>query len=304
MVEVVPAGPRARFSRASTGGSSAAALDLSETEIREVQRVLIERRLLTGEADGVLGPQTREALTTFQRQQGIQITGVIDTHTVDALGLSSRISQSSTTSQGQTGTQQTQQQPASAQQNTTGQGSGQASAPTPQNQNQSTTGQAAARPKGRHKGRHKERHSSSRLLSRTRRHLLSRTRTRPDRPRRKTSPRSVKAAIRQPPTRTCSSPDRARHPQPQAKPQARPTRSRRLKTPARIRPVNNQTTNSKAPLRRGFSLDFNFRLIRHLTMLGRMDAVASRGNSVRKVECSGLQFASVLHIVATTDRGV
>jgi len=113
-----------------------------------VQQVLIERGLLTGEADGVLGSRTQAALVTFQRQQGIQTTGSIDTHTVDALGLSSRIgqrtgqsttgnSQSSTVGQSQTGTQQ--QQP-SAQQNTTGPASGQANAPMPQNQ--STTGQA------------------------------------------------------------------------------------------------------------------------------------------------------------------
>jgi peptidoglycan hydrolase-like protein with peptidoglycan-binding domain len=149
VVDVVPAGPRARFSRSSTGGSTAASLNLGEAEIRQVQQVLIERGLLTGEADGVLGSRTEAALVTFQRQQGIQTTGSIDTHTVDALGLSNRIgqrtgqsttgsSQSSTVGQSQTGTQQ--QQPSAQQNTTTGPASGQANAPTPQNQ--STTGQA------------------------------------------------------------------------------------------------------------------------------------------------------------------
>jgi peptidoglycan hydrolase-like protein with peptidoglycan-binding domain len=149
VVDVVPAGPRTRFSRSSAGSGSAARLNLSETEIRQVQQVLIERGLLTGEVDGVLGPRTEAALVTFQRQQGIQTTGSIDTHTVDALGLSGRIGQqtgqsttgssqsSTTTGQSQTGTQQ-QQQP-SAQQGTTGPASGQTNAPMPQNQ--STTGQ-------------------------------------------------------------------------------------------------------------------------------------------------------------------
>ena len=139
-------------------------LDLSPQEIREVQRVLIERRLLVGEADGVLGSRTREALITFQRQQGIQTSGSVDTRTVTALGLSNRIGQqtgqsatqgqSSTVGQGQSGTQQ----PSARQQNTTGQGTGQANAPMPQNQSttdqvtrgakqpsakQGTTGQAA-----------------------------------------------------------------------------------------------------------------------------------------------------------------
>src|SRR6266446_5970927 len=115
IVEVVPAGPRAGFSRRAARGGSFAMLDLSPQEIREVQRVLIERRLLVGEVDGVLGSRTREALITFQRQQGIQTTGSIDTRTVTALGLSNRIGQQtgqsatqgqSTVGQGQTGTQQ------------------------------------------------------------------------------------------------------------------------------------------------------------------------------------------------------
>ena len=138
IVEVVPAGPRARFSRRAARGGSFAMLDLSPQEIREVQRVLIERRLLVGEADGVLGSRTREALITFQRQQGIQTSGSVDTRTVTALGLSNRIggqsaAQGQSAGQGQTGTQQP-----SARQNTTGQGAGQANAPMPQ-QNKSTS---------------------------------------------------------------------------------------------------------------------------------------------------------------------
>lgn len=149
IVDVVPAGPRTRFS-ARGGGGSVAAVDLAPDDIRVVQRVLIERGLLTGEADGIWGPQTREALVTFQRQQGIEVSGTIDTRTVTSLGVSNRLSaqasqslnltQSATTGQqGQTG-----QQP--SQQNATGQspaqGSGQANAPSQQNQPGTTTGQA------------------------------------------------------------------------------------------------------------------------------------------------------------------
>ncbi|XSC45959.1 peptidoglycan-binding domain-containing protein [Bradyrhizobium sp. RDT10] len=148
VVDVVPAGPRTRFSRAGTGGGGVAALNPSEAEIRAVQLVLIERGLLTGEADGVLGPRTREALITFQRQQGIETSGSIDTRTVATLGLSNKIGQQQT---GQSTTQSTTQGQSStvgqgqtgAQQNTTGQ----ANAPTPQ-QNQSTTGQAAGQSQG------------------------------------------------------------------------------------------------------------------------------------------------------------
>ena len=104
-----------------------------------VQEVLIERRLLTGEVTGVFDARTREALITFQRQQGFRATGTIDTRTVAALGVSNRISatqnQSTTTGQGQAA-----QQP-SAQQTTTGQNTGQADAPAQQSQ-PATTGQA------------------------------------------------------------------------------------------------------------------------------------------------------------------
>ena len=140
IVDVVPAGPRTRFTGGGRiGGGSVAALDLSPAEIREVQLVLIQRGLLTGEADGVLGTRTREALIVFQRRQGFQATGTIDTRTVAALGVSNKISatksQSTTTGQGKAG-----QQP-SAQQNTTGQNAGQPNAPAKQNQ-PAATGQA------------------------------------------------------------------------------------------------------------------------------------------------------------------
>jgi len=144
VVDVVPAGPRTHFSqnfsRSSVGRGAAASLNLSATEIREVQQVLIDRGFLTGQVDGVFNDRTRQALISFQRREGIQASGSIDSRTVSSLGLSNKIgeqsnqstsgSQSTTVGQGQSGTQQ----------NTTGQGDGQANAPAPQNQ--STTGQA------------------------------------------------------------------------------------------------------------------------------------------------------------------
>jgi peptidoglycan hydrolase-like protein with peptidoglycan-binding domain len=150
IVDVVPAGPRTRFARSGriSGGSggSVAALDLSPQEIRVVQQVLIDDGLLTGEADGVFGTRTREALITFQRQQGIRATGSIDTNTVAALGVSDRIAatrgQSTTVGQGR-------QQPA-AQQNVPGENRGEANAPARQNE-PATTGQAGRQhPAARH----------------------------------------------------------------------------------------------------------------------------------------------------------
>jgi peptidoglycan hydrolase-like protein with peptidoglycan-binding domain len=120
--------------------------------------VLIDRGLLHGDADGVWGPETREAITAYQRQQGIAMTGSIDMPTVSSLGVSSRLSQqanqsiesqsSSTGAQTSTSTQTTTGQgqsgqtgQPSSQQNATGQtpnqNSGQAQNPT-----SSTTGQS------------------------------------------------------------------------------------------------------------------------------------------------------------------
>jgi len=129
VVDVVPAGPRTRFSRASS--STAVAVNLSEPEIREVQLVLIQRGFLHGRASGVWGPDTRDALIAFQRKEGFSATGSIDTRTVSALGLSGKVkAQESSSTQGSTSTTTTGQAPSSS---TTGQ--------NPSAQNQSTTGQ-------------------------------------------------------------------------------------------------------------------------------------------------------------------
>jgi hypothetical protein len=168
IVDVVPAGPRTRFSGGGHGSSgSVATIDLPPDDIRVVQRVLIERGLLHGEVDGVLGPDTREAISVFQRQQGIQVSGSIDARTVSSLGVSGRLSQeanqsigqsqssttgsqTSTTGQGQAGTGQAQTgQPQPSQQNATGQAPNQnkdqaTNPPAQQNQPSTTTGQSTA----------------------------------------------------------------------------------------------------------------------------------------------------------------
>jgi peptidoglycan hydrolase-like protein with peptidoglycan-binding domain len=103
---VIPTGgSRADAGRNSSGGGGsdtgrgssrdeagdAVALNLSSDEIREVQLVLIRRGFLDGEADGVIGPRTREALIKFQRERGLSGSGNIDTRTIDTLDLSSKV---------------------------------------------------------------------------------------------------------------------------------------------------------------------------------------------------------------------
>jgi hypothetical protein len=132
IVDVVPAGPRARFSRAGGahvggGASSTTVVDLSEPEIRILQQTLIERGMLRGRVTGRFDDRTRQALIVFQRRQGFEATGRIDSRTVTSLGLSGRINAQdrSSTTQGQGGMQSGQSntsgQAPSGQQGTTGQ---------------------------------------------------------------------------------------------------------------------------------------------------------------------------------------
>jgi len=152
VVDVVPAGPRTRFSRASS--STAVAVNLSEPEIREVQLVLIQRGFLHGRASGVWGPDTRDALIAFQRKEGFSATGSIDTRTVSALGLSGKVkAQESSSTQGSTSTTTTGQAPSAStigqnpqNQPTTGQNEGSGQKPSDKQSSgpsQSTTGQGS-----------------------------------------------------------------------------------------------------------------------------------------------------------------
>jgi hypothetical protein len=144
IVDVVPVGPRARF---ADGGSSSgqasghvAAVDLPPDDIRIIQRVLIDRGLLHGDADGVWGPETREAITEYQRQQGIAVTGSIDMRTVSSLGVSGRLSQQahqSIQSQSSSNDAQT----STGAQTTTGQGQGQSGEMNQPSNQQNATGQ-------------------------------------------------------------------------------------------------------------------------------------------------------------------
>jgi peptidoglycan hydrolase-like protein with peptidoglycan-binding domain len=138
IVDVVPVGGGHHLGSSST--STIVAVDLSEPEIREIQTVLIRRGYLHARADGVWGPETREALISFQRKEGFEASGRIDTRTVSALGLEGKIKvksengssssssqSSSTTGQSSSGAQK------SDQKSTTGQGTSHGPSPAQQN---------------------------------------------------------------------------------------------------------------------------------------------------------------------------
>ena len=59
----------------------------SGTEVEEIQRVLKERGLFNGEITGFYGEQTRQAVTKFQKQQGLSQTGIADEVTLKRLGI-------------------------------------------------------------------------------------------------------------------------------------------------------------------------------------------------------------------------
>jgi hypothetical protein len=88
----------------TSGGGSAAALE-GPAQIREVQQVLRERGFSV-EVDGVLGPRTRDALIEFQRNNGLEATGRIDSRTAGSLGINGGQQGGGTTGQGASGREQ------------------------------------------------------------------------------------------------------------------------------------------------------------------------------------------------------
>jgi hypothetical protein len=67
-------------------GGAAIAVEWTPAQIRQVQLVLIQKGFDI-EADGIFGPNTRQALISFQQRQGLEVTGRIDNRTVVALGV-------------------------------------------------------------------------------------------------------------------------------------------------------------------------------------------------------------------------
>ena len=60
-------------------------LDDERDSVRTAQRRLIELGMLSGSADGVLGPMTGDALRTYQAQNGLEASGHLDAVTLERL---------------------------------------------------------------------------------------------------------------------------------------------------------------------------------------------------------------------------
>jgi peptidoglycan hydrolase-like protein with peptidoglycan-binding domain len=58
------------------------AADLSKDDIRQAQLELRHAGLYDGSLDGVIGPQTRQALVEYQKDNGLAQTATLDAHTM------------------------------------------------------------------------------------------------------------------------------------------------------------------------------------------------------------------------------
>jgi len=85
IVAVMPVGSSAAQSEGRSQGGS---VSLSQSEIREVQMKLNQKGFNVGRPDGVMGSKTKDGLAQFQREEGLQESGDIDSETADALGIS------------------------------------------------------------------------------------------------------------------------------------------------------------------------------------------------------------------------
>lgn len=69
------------------GGSSsnAATIQVSQDTVKRMQSSLKAKGLYNGQIDGVLGPQTQQALASYQQKEGLPQTAVLDWRTLQSL---------------------------------------------------------------------------------------------------------------------------------------------------------------------------------------------------------------------------
>ena len=80
--------PHLSWNTPATSGPSQhpqAVANLSKDDIREAQLELRHSGLYNGSLDGVIGPQTKQALVRFQKDNGLEQTGTLDARTMVAM---------------------------------------------------------------------------------------------------------------------------------------------------------------------------------------------------------------------------
>lgn len=75
--------------QSQAGQTSQQRLSLDQDTVRQLQEQLQNQGYQVGQIDGVMGPRTQQALTSFQRDQNLQATGQPDQQTMAALGIES-----------------------------------------------------------------------------------------------------------------------------------------------------------------------------------------------------------------------
>lgn len=62
-----------------------AALELDREQVRELQKILNDKGFEAGAVDGIVGPRTSNAISEFQKSEGLASTGKADEETLRAL---------------------------------------------------------------------------------------------------------------------------------------------------------------------------------------------------------------------------
>lgn len=79
--------PAGLSSQSETRQHQAGAMKLDSKRVNEMQKALNEKGYAVGRVDGVVGPQTSNAIREFQRKEGLSATGQPDQQTLKALGI-------------------------------------------------------------------------------------------------------------------------------------------------------------------------------------------------------------------------
>lgn len=80
-----------------TPSSSQTIVNPSRDEVREAQQQLRDQGLYHGRIDGILGPETKQALAQFQKNNGLSQTATLDRPTMDKLLGNTGVGQGSST---------------------------------------------------------------------------------------------------------------------------------------------------------------------------------------------------------------
>jgi hypothetical protein len=75
------------MSRRDTHPGTAGNQHWSKDKVKEIQEALKDKGFDPGAADGVIGPETNQAIREFQKSNNLQVTGRIDEKTAGALGV-------------------------------------------------------------------------------------------------------------------------------------------------------------------------------------------------------------------------